>query len=211
MIPIRQFTENVNRESAFITTRPRLFAIAYRYLGDAGEAEDVVQETWLRWERADRSAVVNAPAFLAKTTVRLSLNVVQSARMRRETFPGLWLAERDDGSTGLDTAAEQHEAVDLAVRVLLEKLSPAERAAYLLRKAFDYPYRCISEVLHLDAAHTRQLVRRAHERIETGRRRPVDITAHQRLVQAFLDAARTGDLAELEGFLAADIPMRRSA
>ncbi|WP_053174468.1 sigma-70 family RNA polymerase sigma factor [Nonomuraea sp. SBT364] len=211
MIPIGPFTENVNREAAFITTRPRLFAIAYRYLGDAGEAEDVVQETWLRWERADRSAIVNAPAFLAKTTVRLSLNVVQSARMRRETFPGPWLAERNDDSAGPDSAAEQHEAVDLAVRVLLEKLSPAERAAYLLRKAFDYPYRRISEVLHLDAAYARQLVRRARERIETGRRRPVDITEYQRLVQVFLDATRTGDLAELEVFLAADITMRRSA
>lgn len=199
------------RESAFITTRPRLFAIAYRYLEDAGEAEDVVQETWVRWDRADRSVVVNPPAFLAMTTTRLALNVAQSARRRRETSAGPWLTEWGDGSADLDTAAERHEAVDLAVRLLLEKLSPAERAAYLLRKAFDYPYQRISEVLHLDAAHARQLVRRAHERIATGRRRPVDITAHQRLVQTFLDAARTGDLTELEGLLAADIPMRRSA
>lgn len=211
MIPTCHFTEDATHESAFITTRSRLFAIAYRYLRDVGEAEDVVQETWLRWERADRSAVGNPPAFLAKTTVRLALNVTQSARMRRETFAGPWLAERDDGSTGVATAAERHEAVDLAVRVLLERLSPAERAAYLLRKAFDYPYRRISEVLRLDAAHARQLVRRAGERIETGRRRPVDISEHQRLVQAFLHAARTGDLSELEALLAADLPMRRSA
>ncbi|MFI7455410.1 sigma-70 family RNA polymerase sigma factor [Nonomuraea sp. NPDC049714] len=211
MLSVCHSTENVNRDSAFITTRPRLFAIAYRYLGDAGKAEDVVQETWLRWERADRTAVVNPPAFLAKTTTRLALNVIQSARMRRETFADTWLTERADGSAGIDVEAERHEAVDLVMRVLLERLSPAERAAYLLRKAFEYPYRRISEVLHLDAAHTRQLVRRGHERIESGRRRPVDPTEHQRLVQAFLAAARTGDLAGLEDLLAADLPMKRSA
>jgi hypothetical protein len=92
-----------------------------------------------------------------------------------------------------------------AIRLLLTKLTPAERAAYLLRKAFDYPYRRISEVLHLEADHTRQLVRRADERIAAERCRPVDAAAHRRLVRAFLAAAQTGDLAGLEQLLAADV------
>ncbi|MFC0552834.1 sigma factor [Planotetraspora thailandica] len=191
--------------SVFVTTRPRLFAIARRVLGDVGEAEDVVQETWLRWERADRSVVISPPAFLAMTTTRLAINVVQSARRRREMSVGPWLVETVDRSVSLEAEAERHEAVDLAVRLLLEKLSPAELAAYLLRKAFDYPYRRISDVLHLGEDHTRQLVRRAHEHIATGRRRPVAPAAHRRLVQAFLAAAQTGDLAELEQLLAADV------
>ncbi|MFG6200062.1 sigma-70 family RNA polymerase sigma factor [Nonomuraea sp. JJY05] len=198
-------------ESMFVTTRPRLFAIAYRLLGDVGEAEDVVQETWLRWERADRSVVINPPAFLAITTTRLALNVVKSARKRRETYAGPWLVEWGDSSAGQEAAAEQHEAVDVAVRLLLEKLTPAERAAYILRKAFDYPYRRISEVLHLAEAHARQLVRRAHERLSTDRSQPVDTATYQQLVRAFLDAARTGDLGDLEGLLAADIPLRKTA
>ncbi|MEU7900242.1 sigma-70 family RNA polymerase sigma factor [Nonomuraea sp. NPDC049152] len=191
--------------SVFVTARPRLFGIALRVLEDVGEAEDVVQEAWLRWERADRSGVISPPAFLAMTTTRLAINVTQSARRRREASTGPWLPETVDRSVSPETAAERHEAVDVAVRLLLEKLTPAERAAYLLRKAFDYPYRRISEILDLGADHTRQLVRRAHERLDTERRQPVDIAAHRRLVRTFLAAAQTGDLAELEELLAADV------
>ncbi|QFY14215.1 RNA polymerase subunit sigma-24 [Nonomuraea phyllanthi] len=191
--------------SVFVTTRPRLFSIALRVLEDVGEAEDVVQEAWLRWARADRSDVLSPPAFLALTTTRLAINVTQSARRRRETSAGPWLPETVDRAIGPETAAEQHDAVDAAVRLLLERLTPAERAAYMLRKAFDYPYRRISEILHLGTDHTRQLVRRAHERLATERRRPVDTAAHRRLVRTFLVAAETGDLAELEELLAADV------
>ncbi|WP_443185739.1 sigma-70 family RNA polymerase sigma factor [Nonomuraea sp. 3N208] len=196
--------------SVFATARPRLFAIALRVLEDVGEAEDVVQEAWLRWERADRSVVISPPAFLAMTTTRLAINVTQSARRRRETSAGPSFPETVDRSVSPETAAERHEAVDVAVRLLLEKLTPAERAAYLLRKAFDYPYRRISEILHLGADHTRQLVRRAHEHLATERRHPVNTTAHQRLVQTFLAAAQTGNLAELEALLAADVARYRS-
>ncbi|WP_442942116.1 sigma-70 family RNA polymerase sigma factor [Nonomuraea sp. NBC_00507] len=194
--------------TVFTATRPRLYAIARSVLGDVGEAEDVVQEAWLRWERADRSVVISPPAFLAMTTTRLAINVVQSARRRRETSVNPWLVETVDRSVGLETAAERHEAVDVAVRLLLEKLSPAERAVYLLRTAFDYPYRRISEVLHLGADHARQLMRRAHEHIATERRQPVDAAAHRRLVRVFLAAAQNGDLAELEELLAADVSAR---
>ncbi|MBF8184389.1 RNA polymerase subunit sigma-24 [Nonomuraea sp. K274] len=194
--------------AVFVTTAPRLSAIGLRMLGDVGEAEDVVQETWLRWARADRSMVISPPAFLAMTTTRLAINVTQSARRRRETCAGPWLPETADRGVSPETAAERHEAVEAAVRLLLENLTPAERAAYLLRKAFDYPYRRISEILHLGADHTRQLVRRAHEHIATGRRQPVNAAAHRRMVRTFLAAAQTGDLAELEALLAADVSAR---
>jgi RNA polymerase sigma-70 factor (ECF subfamily) len=201
--------------NVFVTARPRLFSIALRILGDVGDAEDVVQDAWLRWERADRSVIVSPPAFLAMTTIRLALNVAQSARRRRETYAGPWLPETVDRGAGPLAAAERHEEVDGALRLLLAKLTPAERAAYLLRRAFDYPYRRISEVLRLEVDHTRQLVRRATERIAAERCRPVDAAAHRRLVRAFLAAARTGHLAELEQLLAADVvrrpPSRRRA
>ncbi|MFB4274474.1 sigma-70 family RNA polymerase sigma factor [Nonomuraea sp. MTCD27] len=194
--------------TAFVTAQPRLYAIALRVLEDTGEAEDLVQEAWLRWERADRSDVISPSAFLALTTTRLAINVARSARKRREMSVGSWLPETVDPGVGPETAVERHEAVDGAVRLMLERLTPAERAAYLLRKAFDYPYQRISEILHLGADHARQLVRRAHEHIATERCRPVNSAAHRRLVQTFLAAARTGDLAELEELLAADVARR---
>jgi RNA polymerase sigma-70 factor (ECF subfamily) len=194
--------------SAFVGVAPRLFAIGLRVLGDVGEAEDVVQETWLRWAGTDRSVVISPPAFLALTTTRLAINVVQSARRRRETSAGPWLPETPDGSVGPETAAERHEAVDAAIRLLLERLTPAERAVYLLRVAFDYPYRRISEILGLGEDHARQLVRRARGHLVAERRNPVSTTAHRRLVRTFLAAAQTGDVAELEDLLSADVRPR---
>ncbi|MEQ4722521.1 sigma-70 family RNA polymerase sigma factor [Nonomuraea sp. B19D2] len=191
--------------SAFVSAAPRLFTIGLRILQDVGEAEDVVQETWLRWARADRSIVNNPSAFLALTTTRLAINVAQSARRRHETSAGPWLPETSDRSVSPETAAERREAVNTALWLLLERLSPAERAAYLLRIAFDYPYRRISEILHLGEDHARQLVRRARDHLATERRHPISTTAHRRLVRTFLAAAETGDLAELEELLAADL------
>lgn len=191
--------------SVFVSAAPRLFAIGLRVLQDVGEAEDVVQETWLRWARADRSVVISPPAFLALTTTRLAINVAQSARRRHETSAGPWLPETTDRSVSPETAAERCEAVDTAIRLLQERLTPAERAVYLLRIAFDYPYRRISEILHLGEDHARQLVRRARDHLATERRHPVSTTTHRRLVRTFLAAAQTGELAELEELLAADL------
>jgi len=191
--------------SAFVAARPRLFRIALHVLDDVDEAEDVVQEAWLRWKRADRSLVVSPAAFLAMTTTRLAINVVQSARRRRERLAGPELPETVDRSVTPETAAERHEAVDAAIRLLLDRLTPAERAAYLLRKAFDYPYPRISELLDLRQSHVRQLVRRAHEHIATDRSQQVNAAVQRRLVRAFLAAAQNGDLADLEGLLAADV------
>jgi RNA polymerase sigma-70 factor (ECF subfamily) len=190
--------------SAFAGLRSHLFGIAYRVLGTVTEAEDVVQETWVRWQRTDRSAVLDPPGFLARITTRLAINVAQSARSRRETYVGPWLPEpvdtRDDPAVG----AERAEAVELAVLLLLEKLSPAERAAYVLREAFDYPYPQIAEILQLSQVNVRQIVSRARKRLAADRRERVDAAEHRRLLDAFVAAARTGDLARLESLLTAD-------
>jgi RNA polymerase sigma-70 factor (TIGR02957 family) len=189
----------------FLKVRPRLFGIAYRMLGSAAEAEDIVQDVWLRWQVADRSAVLDPPAFLATTATRLAINLAQSAHSRRETHVGPWLPEPVDTSTDPQLGAERGEALEFAVLLLLEKLSPTERAAYVLREAFDYPYRQIAEILQLEEANTRQLVTRARQHIADGRRAPVSSTEQRRLLETFIAAAQKGDLAALEGLLASDV------
>src|SRR5882672_1193399 len=143
--------------AVFVGVRSRLFGIAYRMLGSATEAEDIVQDVWLRWQTTNRNVVLNPHAFLATTTARLAINVAQSARTRRETYVGQWLPEPVDTSADPRLGAERREALELAVLVLLERLSPPERAAYVLREAFNYPYKDIGEVLHVEEANARQL------------------------------------------------------
>lgn len=191
--------------AAFQTLRPRLFGIAYRVLGDAPEADDVVQDAWIRWHGTDRGGVRDPAAFLATTTTRLAINVGQSARSRRERCTGTWVPERIDPAADPADGAARSEALDRAVRALLERLSPAERAAYVLREAFDYPYRRIAEVAGLSEANARQRVARARRRLSDGPRRPVDPRQHQRLLGAIAAAAGEGDLASLERLLADDV------
>jgi RNA polymerase sigma-70 factor (ECF subfamily) len=188
----------------FLAARPRLIELAHRILGSGGEAEDVVQEAWIRWQRTDRSVVLNPMAFLATTTTRLALNLAQSAHNRREVQAEPWLLERPDRRLGPDAEAEWGEAVDQAMLLLLRTLTPRERAAYVLREAFGYPYQQIAGILLLNAAHARQLVRRAHQRIAAERRQPVSTTAHRRLVMTFRAAAGAGHLTDLEELLVAD-------
>ena len=195
--------------ASFQAVRPRLFGIAYRMLASVAEADDVVQETWIRWQGTDRSEVRDSAAFLATTTTRLACNVLQSARARRETYIGPRLPEPVDCRADPALRVEGHETLELAVLMLLEKLSPAERAAYVLREAFDYPYRRVSEVLALGEANARQLVTRARDRISGERRRQVSGSEQQRLLDAFAAAAQTGDLAALEHVLAADVAAHR--
>jgi RNA polymerase sigma-70 factor (ECF subfamily) len=133
--------------AVFTNLRPRLFGIAYRMLASATEAEDLVQEVWLRWQAYDRSAVVNPAAFLATTTTRLAINALRSARVRRETYIGPWLPEPVDTSADPYLGAERGEALEFAALLLMEKLTPSERAAYVLREAFDYPYGQIAGIL----------------------------------------------------------------
>ncbi|MEU7410291.1 MULTISPECIES: RNA polymerase sigma factor SigJ [Streptomyces] len=190
---------------AFEELRPRLFGIAYRILGSVSEAEDVVQDAWERWQGADRSAVLEPGAFLAKITTRLAINVAQSARVRRETYVGPWLPEPVDTSVDPQVGAERGEALELAVLLVLQRLNPVERAAYVLREAFQYAYDEIAGMLQLSQANTRQIVSRARKRLSAERRDPVDAVQHRRLLDAFVAAARHGDVAALESVLSADV------
>ncbi|MCQ4199571.1 RNA polymerase sigma-70 factor [Streptomyces coelicoflavus] len=189
----------------FLSARPQLFGIAYRVLGSAAEAEDIVQETWLRWQSTDRSKVHEPAAFLTTVATRLAINVAQSARVRRESYVGPWLPEPVDTTQDPHLGAERAEAVEMAVLLLLEKLNPVERTAYVLREAFDYPYGRIAEILETSEANTRQLVSRGRKHLAAERKEAVSPTAHRRLLEVFLSAARTGDLSGLEDVLTADV------
>ncbi|RKN52254.1 RNA polymerase sigma-70 factor [Micromonospora costi] len=189
----------------FTSVRPRLFGIAYRMLSSASEAEDLVQEVWLRWQTTDRSVVVNPAAFLATTTTRLAINALQSARMRRETYIGPWLPEPVDTSADPYLGAERGEALEFAALLLMEKLTPNERAAYVLREAFDYPYAQIADILRSTEPAVRQLVSRARRHMAEERRTPVSAEAQRELLTTFIAAARSGDMAALERLLAADV------
>jgi len=191
--------------SAFLSVRARLFGIAYRMLGSAAEAEDIVQEVWLRWQTTDRSEVRDPAAFLVTTTTRLAINVMQSARSRRETCVGPWLTEPVDTSADPRVGAERGQALALGVLLLLEKLTPTERAAYVLREAFDYAYRDIANVLQLAEANARQVVTRARHHVASGRRMPASSTEQRRLLDAFIAAARHGDFTGLEDLFASNV------
>jgi RNA polymerase sigma factor (sigma-70 family) len=191
--------------SAFLRMRPRLFGIAYRMLGSAAEAEDIVQDVWLRWQATDRSVVRDTAAFLATTATRLAINVRQSARARRETYVGPWQPEPVDTSSDPSLPAERDQALACGVRMLLEKLTPTECAAYILREAFDYAYRDIASVLRLAEANARQVVTRARQHIASGRTTATSSTELERLLAAFIAATHDGDVAGLEDLLASDV------
>ncbi len=182
----------------FLAQRPQLLKIAYGVLGRVADAEDVVQETWIRWQRTDRYVVDNPAAFLATATNRLAINVLQSAATRHETTVTRSLEGIVHPVATSEATAECTEAVEQALQVLLEKLPPGERAAYILRKGFDYPYQRVGAVLHVSTVNARQLVSRAHRRIHSSPRRPANLDTHRRLVRAFITAARVGELADLE-------------
>jgi RNA polymerase sigma-70 factor, ECF subfamily len=190
--------------AAFGAVRSRLMGIAYRILGSWSEAEDVVQDAWLRWQLYDRAIVVNPTAFLVTTTTRLAINAAQSARVRRESSVGRWLPEPvapgDDPALG----AEHGDVLELGILLLLERLAPTERAAYVLHEAFGYPYLQIAHILQTTEVNARQLVSRARKHLATRRCRPASRIQHQRLLHAFVAAARHGDVDDLEKLLAAD-------
>ena len=187
----------------FQTARGRLFGIAYRMLGSVTEAEDVVQDAWLRWQRVTEP-VDNPAAYLATVVTRLSLTALDSARARRETYVGPWLPEPVDTAADPLLGAERAEALSLAVLLLLERLTPAERAAYVLHEAFAYPFPEIAEILETTPANARQLASRARTHIAQGRGRAVSGEERDRLLEAFVAAATNGEVAALESMLAAD-------
>jgi RNA polymerase sigma-70 factor, ECF subfamily len=197
--------------ASFHAVRPRLFGIAYRVLGDVTEADDVVQDTWIRWQTTDRTAVRDATAFLVTTTKHLAIHAIQSARARRETYVAPQLVEPVDLGADPACAIERREALALAIRALLEKLSGTERAAYLLREAFGYRYRELGAVLGLSEANARQLVTRARRRLAAEPRRHVGAEEQERLVSVFVAAAQARDAATLERLVSANSAGRIAA
>ena len=191
--------------AAFLRVRPRLFGIAYRMLGSTAEAEDILQDVWVRWQRADRSSVRDAAAFLTTTATRLAINVMQSARSRRETYVGPRLPEPVDTSADPGLRTERDKGLEAAIQLLLERLSPTERAAYILREAFDYSYRDIANVLRLEEANARQVMTRARQHVASGRRLPASSTEQRLLLDSFIAAAQHGDVDGLEVVLASDV------
>jgi RNA polymerase sigma factor (sigma-70 family) len=195
-------TAEVDEAAAeFETMRPRLFGVAYRVLGGAADAEDVVQDVWVRWQGADRSRVQDPLAFLVTITTRLALNAATSARARREVSvghaPGRGAAPA--GSAGDTVSAASLES---ALALLVERLSPGERAVYVLREAFDYPFREIARALELSEPHARQVARRARARLGEQPRSPSAPADREGLLRAFLGAARAGEMTGLVHVLA---------
>ncbi|MFI8166662.1 RNA polymerase sigma-70 factor [Streptomyces sp. NPDC085931] len=197
--------EDVDRFEAF---RPRLEAMAYRLLGSASEAEDAVQETFLRWQAADAARVEVPEAWLTKVLTNLCLNQLTSARARRETYVGQWLPEpllAGDPMLGPADTAEQRDSVSYAVLTLLERLTPNERAVYVLREAFGYPHREIAEILDLTEAASQQIFHRAKRHVAAGKARAeVDEATARRVIDEFLAAATSGRTEPLVRLLTED-------
>jgi RNA polymerase sigma-70 factor (ECF subfamily) len=195
-----------DREQPLEELRRHAFGVAYRMLGSVTEAEDLAQEALLRLTRQE--ATIDEPAAWITTVVtRLSINVLKSARARRESYVGPWLPEPlvEDPEPGPASRAELADSLSLALLVLLERLTPVERAAYLLREVFGYEYADIAGIIDRTEVNSRQLVTRARKHLEAGRPRfDADEAARDALLERFLAAAEEGDLEALEGLLAKD-------
>jgi RNA polymerase sigma-70 factor (ECF subfamily) len=195
-------------DDAFTRHRRLLFTVAYEMLGTASDAEDVVQETWLRWSKVDQSQVLDHRAYLVRIVTRQALNRLRSVARRREEYVGEWLPE--PLATGPDVAAdvELAESVSIAMLTVLETLAPAERAVFVLREVFDLPYDEIAEAVGKAPAAVRQIAHRAREHVAARRPRvPVTTTEQQAVVDRFLVAVRDGDLQGLLDVLAPDVVM----
>jgi RNA polymerase sigma-70 factor (TIGR02957 family) len=192
----------------FEGARARLEAIAYRLLGSANDAEDVVQDTFLRWQSADRQHIQTPEAWLTKVLTNLCLNRLTSARAKRETYVGQWLPEpvfAGDRMLGPSDTVEQRESVSIAMLTLMERLSAKERVVYVLREAFGYSHGEIAEVLDLSESNCQQIYRRAKQHLASDRRRmEVDAAAARKIVEEFLAAALNGRTEDLVRMLTDD-------
>lgn len=190
----------------FARYRPLLFSIAYEMLGSAADAEDVVQESYLRWANTDRSAIENEKAYLTQIVTRQSLNHMRTLARRKETYVGPWLPEpigtQNDASTDVILA----ESLSFAMLLVLESLSPAERAVFVLREVFDYPHSDIAEMLGKSDAAVRQLASRARDHVTQRRKRfDADQQVAQNVLGEFLASAATGDVDRLVEMLTEDV------
>ncbi|WP_303636048.1 MULTISPECIES: RNA polymerase sigma-70 factor [Stenotrophomonas] len=201
----------MNAETAFHTHRPRLMALAYRLLGSRSDAEDVVQDAWLRWSGVDAAAVADPEAWLITTTTRLGLDRLRAAKRERVHYVGPWLAEplavslEPEPSNDPALAHARADEVSVAFLTLLEQLGPEERAAFLLKEAFDHEYREIAQLLGHSEANCRQLVHRAKQRLQAGRPRfNADAGQHRQLLARFMDATQRGDSEAIQALLHAN-------
>ncbi|MBD0745017.1 RNA polymerase sigma-70 factor [Streptomyces sp. CBMA152] len=187
--------------------RPLLLGLAYRFLGSMWDAEDVVQDAYLRWRGVDHEEIREPRAFLIKVVSRLALDQLRSARVTREAYTGPWLPEpvATDALGPMDTA-ELRDTVAFATVHLMERLTPPERAVFVLREAFELPYEEIADILGVTVANCRQMFRRAGQHLAAGRERfkPAD-EDHEKLFTRFLAAAQNGDLAGLTELLSEDV------
>ncbi|GII81059.1 RNA polymerase sigma24 factor [Sphaerisporangium rufum] len=192
----------------FEEQRRVLTAVAYRVLGSVADAEDVVQEAWLRWSAVDAAAVRDPRAFLVRVTTRLAIDRLRSVKARREAYVGPWLPEPLGGGPGVADHAELAGSVDLALMVVLETLTPLERAVFVLREAFGMSYAEIGEVVGRGEQATRQLGHRARDHVRERRPRfDVDRRRHREVTERFLGACVEGDLAALMELLARDVTL----
>lgn len=195
-------------EGVFAGLRQRLFSVAYRMLGTRADAEDVVQDAWLRWRAAEHDSLQSAEAWLVTVTTRLSIDRLRERKAEREQYTGWWLpeplVELDERTP--ETAAELASDVSLALMWTLERLNPDERAAFLLRQAFDQDYADIAGLLGKSEAACRQLVHRAQDKLRDGRPRftPAPDT-HRALLAAFMQAAASADREAMKALLAPDV------
>ncbi|MGW6929311.1 RNA polymerase sigma factor SigJ [Lentzea sp. NPDC054927] len=195
-------------EPHFTKHRGLLYAVAYRVLGSVTEAEDVVQEAWLRWTRVEPATVVDPEAFLVRVTIRLAIDHLRSARARRESYIGPWLPE--PVLTGPDVAADAvlADSVSTALLLVLETLSPLQRAVFVLNEAFGYPYAEIARLVGREEPAVRQLAHRARKSVESRRRRyDSDLVTRQQVTERFLAACSGGDITALIEVLAPDVTM----
>lgn len=200
--PDHSGTETVTFEEQ----RSRLLGVSYRILGSIVDAEDVVQDAWLRWSATDRAPVSNPEAFLTTIVTRLSIDRLRQLKARREVYAGPWLPEPVSTDIDPQAAAELADSLSLALLVLLEALSPLERAAFVLREVFGEPYAEVARILGRDEAAVRQLVHRARRHVdEGGTRYRADRTTHAEVVDRFTDACRSADLEALLAVLAPDV------
>lgn len=194
----------------FEIERPRLRAIAYRMLGTPDDADDVVQDTWLRFTAADHDAILNPAAWLTTAATRLAIDRLRSASHRRETYVGPWLPDPIESEPSVDVAPDDAlilvESLTLGFMAVLERVTPLERAVFILHDVFSYPLDEVAEIIERNPAATRQLAKRARDHIEAGRPRftpdPADIEA---LTEAMMAATLNGDVETLESFLAEDV------
>lgn len=190
----------------FAEHRPALVGAAYRIVGTVADAEDVVQETWLRWSGVERSEVRDVRAFLVTVATRLALNRLRQQKSRREAYVGPWLPEPVSSDAGPEQTAEMADEVSMAMLVVLESLTPLERAAFVLHEVFDLPFAEIATTLDRSEAAVRQLAHRARSHVHARQpRRPVDKDQHAEVTTRFLEVANSGDLAGLMAMLAPDV------